>query len=216
MANTTVKRLACLLLAMLLLPLGGCRRPIVIPASSDPSRVIYAADHEMTDLSVVNPFMGFAVDAASKKAAEQHSLVYIDVTFRELQPDSPNQYAFDEIDESNHVDDWKAQGKHAVLRFVCDDPSDTPHRDIPDWLYDLTGDGSVYDTSYGKGYSPNYNNELFLYYHKQALAALADHFSDSFVSFVELGSLGHWGEWHVKHEDGTALHPHGFRSGCRA
>ena len=66
-------------------------------------------------------------------------------------------------------DRWKTEGKHAVLRFVCDIPDDNlMHKDIPDWLFDLTGDGTFYDTSYGKGYSPNYGSEIFIKYHEAA------------------------------------------------
>lgn len=80
--------------------------------------------------------------------------------------------------------------------------------DIPDWLYERTGDGTWYDTSYGRGYSPDYNNADFLAAHQRAIAALAAYFDqDGFASFVELGSLGHWGEWHVKYEDGIVPMP---------
>ena len=30
--------------------------------------------------------------------------------------------------------------------------------DIPEWLYERTGDGVFYDTEYGKGYCPDYSN----------------------------------------------------------
>ncbi len=201
--NTTVKKTICLFIAVLLLTLSGCGER----AQSDYPEVIYSNNYAMTDESVINPFMGFAVDATSKTAASEYSLVYIDITFRELQPESPDTFNFEEITENNNIDLWKSQGKHAVLRFVCDVPSDQVHKDIPDWLYDLTADGTFYDTSYGKGYSPDYNNEIFIKYHKQAVAALADYFADGFVAFVELGSLGHWGEWHVKREDGIVPMP---------
>lgn len=169
---------------------------------------IAAADYEMTDEAAVNPYIGFAVDAESKDAASGYSLVYIDITFRELQPESPDKFDFETIAEKNNIERWKMEGKHAVLRFVCDIPDDNlMHKDIPDWLFDLTGDGTFYDTSYGKGYSPNYGSEIFIKYHEAAVRALGEYFSDGFVSYVELGSLGHWGEWHIKREDGIVGMP---------
>lgn len=172
------------------------------------SEGVITGEYEMTDEAAVNPYIGFAVDAMSKDAASEYSLVYIDITFRELQPESPDKFDFEAIADKNNIDYWRAEGKHAVLRFVCDIPDDyLTHMDIPDWLYDLTGDGTFYDTSYGKGYSPDYSNEVFMKYHESAVRALGEYFSDGFVSYVELGSLGHWGEWHVKREDGVVGMP---------
>ena len=201
-----VKRCVCFFLLIAWILLAGCQGQDVSTTSSESDERI-SVDFQMTDQSVINPFMGFAVDATSKKAASNYSLVYIDITFRELQPDAPDQFDFEAIAQSNHIDLWKSQGKHAVLRFVCDLPGEKKHMNIPDWLYALTADGTFYNTSYGKGYSPDYSNEVFMKYHKQAIAAVADYFSDGFVSFVELGSLGHWGEWHVKREDGIVPMP---------
>ena len=95
-----------------------------------------------------------------------------------------------------------------MLRFVCDIPDDEAHIDIPEWLYGKTGDGYHYDTEYGKGYSPNYENDVFIAAHENALRRLSEYCeSDNFVSFVELGSLGHWGEWHATDDDGHSLMP---------
>ena len=75
--------------------------------------------------------------------------------------------------------------------------------DIPDWLYDRTGDGVFYDTSYGQGYAPDYSNAYLRERHRLALEALADYFGgDAFVAYIELGSLGHWGEWHTNTDEG--------------
>ena len=167
-----------------------------------PENIIYKTidtqNYKMTDIPVKNPFMGYAVNADYKSAAIDHTLVYIDITFKELQPESPDKFNFSEIEKENNIALWKKQEKHAVLRFVCDFPTDESHSDIPQWLMEITGDGTFYDTAYGKGYSPDYNNEIFIRYHKKAIEALAEYFDDGFVSYVELGSLGHWGEWHIK------------------
>lgn len=168
---------------------------------------VLESTYEMTDIVVQNPYIGFAVEATNTEVPDEHSLVYIDISFAELQPEGPDSFDFSGIEEKNHIPFWKSLGKHAVLRFVCDLPGDEPHMDIPQWLYDLTGDGDFYDISYGKGYSPNYANEVFLFYHQRALAALGEYFSDSFVCYVQLGSLGHWGEWHVLYSDGIRRLP---------
>jgi hypothetical protein len=132
----------------------------------------------------------------------------VDVTFRELEPEE-GVFDFTSIVDTNYLNTWRAEGKHVVFRFICDKPSDEEHRDIPDWLYDkIDGDGTVYDTSYGKGFSPNYANEIFIEYHAKAIEALGKQFGqDTFFCYVELGSLGHWGEWHVKYEDGLIRLP---------
>ena len=154
-----------------------------------------------------NPLMGFAAAADSKSAAEDEQLVYIDVTWAEWEP---QEGAFDiaSLEKKNNIARWRAEGKHAVLRFVCDVPGDEAHRDIPQWLYDETGDGADYDNAYGKGYAPDYSNATFRAAHARAIAALGAWASqDTFVSYVELGSLGHWGEWHTLEESGVPAMP---------
>lgn len=182
---------------------SGCGRNI--PEAGDPNTL--EVTYTMTDTLVQNPYIGFAVEAANLTSPDEHSLVYIDITFAELQPDSPDAFDLTAIAEENNIDFWRSQGKHAVLRFICDLPGKETHMDIPQWLYDLTGDGDFYDISYGKGYSPDYSNEVFIFYHQKAIAALGGYFSDGFVSYVQLGSLGHWGEWHVLYSAGIKRLP---------
>ena len=87
---------------------------------------------------------------------------------------------------------WKSKGKKVVFRFLCDLPGREAHLDIPDWLYEKTGDGTVYDCEYGKGYSPDYTNPLFVEYHKKAIEALGQEYGqDTFICYVQFGSLGH-------------------------
>ena len=154
--------------------------------------------YSTTDAPIQNPHMGIASDAEKNP----DSLAYIEVTFRELQPDSPDSYAFSAIDRKNNVSTLKARGKHAVLRFIADKPGDSIHTDLPDWLMSETDDGSYYALDFGMGYSPNYSNETFIFYHQKAVKALADHYDDGFVSFVEIGSLGHLGNWHIQFDSG--------------
>ena len=167
----------------------------------------YKYAYEQTGEVLKNPMMGFAPNADYEDAVGDNTLVYVDVTWRELEPEE-GVFAFAEIAADNHLTDWEAQGKKVVFRFVCDKPGEETHMDIPDWLYEKTKDGTFYDCAYGKGYSPDYTNQTFIDYHKKAIEALgAEYGQDSFFCFVELGSLGHWGEWHVNYAAGIKCFP---------
>ena len=184
-------------------------------SSSDSSVVTVASmydntvtiEYELSDEVLYNPLMGYAPDARltteDNVDIDKATLVYIEVTWADFEPEQ-GVYDFEKIETDNNLQEWRNAGKNAVLRFVCDVPSEEDHMDIPQWLYKITKDGKKYDTSYGKGYCPNYSNEDFINAHNEAVKALGDYFfKDSFVRYVELGSLGHWGEWHVNlDEDG--------------
>ena len=160
--------------------------------------------YEMDGRPAANAVMGYALRADNTSQLDT-KLRYVDVTWRELEPEE-GKFDWEALEDKYHLSQLKNAGVHLVLRFVCDIPREEEHMDIPDWLYERTGDGTWYDTSYGRGYSPDYNNADFLTAHQRAIAALAGYF-DGFASFVELGSLGHWGEWHVKYEDGVIPMP---------
>lgn len=154
-----------------------------------------------------NPLMGFAPFADDVEQCENANLVYINLTWAEWEP-VRGQYNITGFEAKYNISRWKAESKHAVLRFVCDYPGEETHMDIPEWLYEITGDGTAYSNDYGKGYSPNYENETFIAYHEKAIEALANYCDkDYFVSFVELGSIGHWGEWHATDSRGKNLMP---------
>ncbi len=165
--------------------------------------VTFAPDHTVID----NPLMGFAPDAQNIAYCEKSRLVYVSLTWAEWEP-REGVFAVDALERANHLARWRADGKHAVLRFICDIPRGEDHLDIPRWLYEKTGNGTHYDTALGKGYSPDYADETFRAYHEKALAALAEYCNrDDFVAFVQLGSLGHWGEWHASDAGGRSLMP---------
>lgn len=154
-----------------------------------------------------NPLMGFVGEADYPVSVGENTLVYIDVLWKDWEPEE-GQFAIEALEEANHIADWREQGKHAVIRFLCDKPSRERHMDIPQWLYDKTGDGVFYDYSSKQGYSPDYENPVLIEAHAKAIAALGEHLGqDTFVSYVELGSLGHWGEWHVQYEEGIPRIP---------
>ena len=155
-----------------------------------------------------NPLMGYAPSAWYNEVSEDISLLYMDITWAELEPEE-GVYNWASIDEENQISRWRKEGKHLVLRFVCDIPGDEEHMDIPEWLYEKSGKaGKWYDGEYGKGFAPDYNNPTIISCHEQAVKALGEHFGqDGLISYVELGSLGHWGEWHVNYSEGIQRIP---------
>ncbi len=144
-----------------------------------------------------NPLMGYAPDARDEEACADTELVFIGLTWAQWEPEEGS-YDVEALERTFHTERWRREGKHAVLRFMADVPGERAHRDIPDWLYERTGDGNSYTTSVGSGYAPDYENSYLRERHQQAIAALARWCNqDGFVAYVELGSLGHWGEWHT-------------------
>lgn len=195
------KKIIALLCGLLCLMSSGCG--LQTAAAEEQIR------YQSSDAQFVNPLIGYMQNAERSKPYTETSLVYIDLTWRELEPER-GQFDWAAIAEANHLSRWRAEGKHAVLRFVCDLPGEEAHRDIPDWLYAETGDGMDYDIDYGRGYCPNYANAVFRKEHHRALREIGRYFSEkwgAFVAYVELGSLGHWGEWHVKYAEGLPYLP---------
>ena len=155
-----------------------------------------------------NPLMGYAPSAWYNEVSEDISLLYMDITWAELEPEE-GVYNWASIDEENQISRWRKEGKHLVLRFVCDIPGEEAHMDIPEWLYEKSGKaGKWYDGEYGKGFALDYNNPTIISCHKKAVRAIGEHFGqDGLISYVELGSLGHWGEWHVNYSEGIQRIP---------
>ncbi|MGI5888785.1 MAG: DUF4832 domain-containing protein [Oscillospiraceae bacterium] len=163
-----------------------------------PAKVLLFAK---TDEVLSVPYSGYAPDASNEDLCEDTSLVYVEVTLRDIEPQE-GVFDFSGIEEEYHIRKWKTMGKHMVLRLVLDCPSEETHCDIPDWLYEKTGDGTFYDNEYGKGYCPDYSNPALIEAHREAVEALASWAEeDGFAAYVEIGSLGHWGEWHILTED---------------
>lgn len=144
----------------------------------------------------------------NETVSEDVSLLYMDITWAELEP-KEGEYNWESIEKENQLSRWKKEGKHIILRFVCDVPGKEKHMDIPEWLYEKTGHtGTWYDVEFGKGFAPDYNNEQMIYYHAQAVKTLGEHLGgDGLISYIELGSLGHWGEWHVNYSAGIQRLP---------
>ena len=161
------------------------------------SRQKTVKEYKESQVTFGNPLMGYARNAWYDKVSEDISLLYMDITWAELEPEE-GVYDWEAIEKKNQLARWKSEGKHLVLRFVCDIPGQEEHMDIPEWLYEKSGKaGQWYAGGYGKGFAPDYNNPTIISCHEQAVKALGEHLGqDGLISYIELGSLGHWGEWH--------------------
>ena len=165
--------------------------------------ITFSSDQTVID----NPLMGLTPKASSHRLCDNTKLVFIKLTWAEWEPEE-GKFDIESLENKNNIPEWKESHKHAVLRFVCDDPDDKIHMDIPGWLYDKTSKGTFYDMKKRKGYSPDYSDPVFKAYHKKALEALAEYCNrDHFISFVQLGSIGHWGEWHATDGNGNNIMP---------
>lgn len=156
----------------------------------------------------LNPLKGWAPWADDKEYNYPVSLVFVRMHWSEIEPEE-GQYCFEELEKKLHMDFWRERNVRFIIRIVCDTPDEEKHMDIPQWLYEKTyGDGTWYDGSYGKGYSPNYANPTFIEEHRQLIDAFADYYvDDPYLAYVQLGSLGHWGEWHVNVKFGIPQFP---------
>jgi len=150
---------------------------------------------------ILNPLMGLSPWATIKDSEQPHTLVYADLSWRDFEP-LEGVFDFDSFEKQQQLARWRLEGKRIIFRFVVDYPRRESHIDIPDWLFEkINRDGEFYDNAYGKGFSPNYSNPLFMEYHNLAVKALGNRYGkDPSFAFIELGSLGHWGEWHVSSE----------------
>jgi hypothetical protein len=188
----------CLLLLIILFVMISNRQTITFPSISGP---------------LTNPLMGWAPWATGKNINQPHTLVYADLTWRELEP-SEGGFDFQSFEERNNLCEWRMAGKRVIFRFLMDVPRDEEHFDIPEWLYLIIGStGTHYENTYGKGYSPDYNNPILIEAHQKAIKAIGDRYGqDDFFAYIEIGSLGHWGEWHVKSDSNiTPLPPEEIR-----
>ena len=149
------------------------------------------------ETNFVNPMSGWAVSAADRSGRLDTSLVYAEVTWRELEPEM-NRFDFETFEGNNNLHVWWAEGKRLILRVVADRPGEAPHLDIPDWLFDMTGDGTHYTAAPGYGYSPNYSNRTFRERHRTMMSALGARYDGHpGIAYVEIGSLGADGLWHT-------------------
>ncbi|MGG3282160.1 DUF4832 domain-containing protein [Paenibacillus solani] len=192
------------------LPAQNQTLPVYTLSERNPGETMIEFYPTELDHPLNNPFKGWAPSAKSTSYPQDHRLVYVGVTWKELEP-TKGKYDFSAIEASNHFEQWRSRGVKVVLRFIMDSPSGVPHRDIPDWLYnDMVSlgqsPGKAYHDETGgmgagnnMGFSPNYSSEYLIARHKLAIDAIAKHYDtpDSPIAFVQIGSLGHWAEFHT-------------------
>lgn len=153
-----------------------------------------------------NPYMGWAPWASGGPYQQPHSLVYINVTWRELEPTKGN-YDFNTLESENKFNYWAQNGKKIILRINMDYPASTSHKDIPDWLFnEIDGDGTWYNLDWGMGFSPNYDNTKLIAYHKALIEALGNRYNNNnLIPIIAVGSLGAWGEFHHKKDSTMSI-----------
>lgn len=160
---------------------------------------------EAGEKPVTNPLKGFAAWGENYREDPWVSFAYVPVYWSLLEPEE-GVYDFAELEERCSFEKWKDDNVRLIFRVITDTPSGKKHMDIPRWLYEKTGGaGTWYDCSYGKGFSPDYENKIFQEAHARLIQALYERYGENpQLAFIQLGSLGHWGEWHVNTNAGIA------------
>lgn len=158
----------------------------------------------VSDKVLNNPGVGFAPWAKSSSTINMNTkLVYVDMSWREIEP-FKGKFEFEKFESKNHLNTYKNQGRNVVFRLYLDYPSNEKEMNIPDWLYnEIEEDGVWYDNDYGKGFSPNYSNQVLIDNYKRLVNEIGNRYGrDNFFLYIELGGIGHWGEWHVDYDYG--------------
>ena len=63
-----------------------------------------------TDEYLHNPMMGFAPNADYIEAVGDNTLVYVEITWRKLEPEE-GKFDFSAIEEENNLDRWRKEGE---------------------------------------------------------------------------------------------------------
>ncbi len=186
--------------------LGALALPAALLALLWPKTMEY--EYEPGAKPSFNPLKGWVRWGENAENTQDTSLAYVAVRWSELEAVKGN-YDFTALEQQWNFLYWKQQGVHLILRVVADEPGEQSHLDIPSWLYEeMGGSGTWYDSSYGKGFSPDYTHPAMIEAHERLLKALGQRYDkDPQIACVQLGSLGHWGEWHVNTEAGIARFP---------
>jgi hypothetical protein len=161
---------------------------------------------QQDDTLVQNPLIGWVTDARDTDLKQSHTLVYASFSWRDIESVKGN-YDFNKFEDNNNFSYWASLNTKIIIRLYLDCPQDTPHKDIPDWLFnEMHGRGVAYKNAYGMGFSPDYNDPLLLIYHEELIRKIAERYDDDpNIAFIEIGSLGHWGEWHTGTNNGSPI-----------
>lgn len=159
-----------------------------------------------SDDVLVNPLMGWAPSAQYTDYTQPHSLVHMNIYWKDLEPEK-GVYKFYDLEKTFNFRYWKNKNTKIIIRLILDYPNKDNEMTIPKWLYDeISGDGTWYNTSYGKGFSPNYENKTLIKYHENLIKELGKRYNNSNdIAFIQLGSIGHWGEWHTYDEEDLSI-----------
>lgn len=165
-------------------------------------------DVKKGEMPETNPLKGFAAWGENYLRSDWVKFAYVPVYWSLIEPEE-GIFDFEELESRCAFSKWRQDGVKLILRVIADVPGEESHMDIPEWLYEKTGeDGDWYDNSYGKGFSPNYENTVLMEEHRKLIQALGERYGrDDSVAAVQLGSLGHWGEWHVNTDGGIQRFP---------
>lgn len=160
------------------------------------------------DMPVSNPLKGWACWGENLSQDPSVTLAYVPVYWDELEPEE-GVYDFEALEQRCHFAQWRARGTRLIFRLVTDLPEEESKMNIPRWLYEaMDKAGTWYENDYGRGFSPDYENPVFMEAHHRLIAALGARYNDDpQVAFIQLGSLGHWGEWHVDRSAGIDPFP---------
>ncbi len=172
-----------------------------IPTSFKKTKKHIEQTFSYSDKALSNPLMGYAPSAKETDIPKDAQLVHVNVTWKELEPQK-GVYDWKTIEEKNQLNRWRKEGKYIIFRFILDYPKRGMHEDIPSWLIkEMSDPGDRYNSSYGKGFSPNYAHKTLISYYEKAVAAMGKRWARTKqFAFIQMGSLGHWGEWHVNDE----------------
>ena len=76
--------------------------------------------YEKTEEIFGNPLMGYAPCAWEETIGEDISLLYMDITWAELEPEE-GKYDWEKIERENQTDRWREEGKH-MTKLIMREP----------------------------------------------------------------------------------------------
>ena len=85
---------------------------VIVSISVFPEKNI--KEYEETEEVFGNPLMGYAPCAWNETVSEDVSLLYMDITWAELEP-KEGEYNWESIEKENQLSRWKKEGKHILL-----------------------------------------------------------------------------------------------------
>ena len=95
--------------------LGGCTpRAATLPGFRSETK-----EFSQSGETFGNPLMGYAPDARRENVSEDITLLYVDITWKELEPEC-GVYDWDTIEKENQFFRWRSEGKHLVSVMILE------------------------------------------------------------------------------------------------